>query len=384
MGATYRIVPATALDYRRLAERKLPRFLFDYVEGGANDECTLASNVADFQRVLVQQRVLRDVTNIDTSTLLAGEKASMPLVLAPIGMAGLMARRGETQAVRAANAAGVPFTLSTVGICPLDEVRAAASKPFWFQLYMMRDRGAVKDLLERAMSAGCSTLVFTVDLPVPGMRHRDVRNGMLAKSLKARLARAWQISCRPSWIYGVALRGRPHGFGNLADRVPDPNNFDAFRTWLDEQFDTSVTWKDIEWLRRIWKGKLLLKGILDVEDGTSAADAGADGIVVSNHGGRQLDSVASTISKLPAIADALGDRLDVFMDGGVRSGLDVFKALALGARGVLIGRPWVWALAGGGEAGLINLLAIMKRELKVAMALTGVTKIEQIRRELID
>jgi len=286
MSATYRIVPATALDYRRLAERKLPRFLFDYVDGGANDESTLASNVADFQKILVQQRVLRDVTNIDTSTLLAGEKASMPLALAPIGMAGLMARRGETQAVRAANAAGVPFTLSTVGICPLVEVAAAASKPFWFQLYMMRDRGAVKDLLERAMSAGCRTLVFTVDLPVPGMRHRDVRNGMLAKSLKARLAKAWQMSCRPSWICGVALRGRPHGFGNLADRVPDPNNFDAFRAWLDEQFDTSVTWKDIEWLRSIWKGTLLLKGILNVEDGISAANAGADGIVVSNHGGR--------------------------------------------------------------------------------------------------
>jgi L-lactate dehydrogenase (cytochrome) len=384
MAATYRIVPATALDYRRLAERKLPRFLFDYVDGGANDESTLAANVADFQRVLVRQRVLRDVTSIDTSTLLAGEKASMPVVLAPIGMAGLMARRGETQAVRAANAAGVPFTLSTVGICPLDEVAAAASKPFWFQLYMMRDRGAVKGLLECAMSAGCSTLIFTVDLPVAGMRHRDVRNGMLSKSLKARLGKAWQISRRPSWIYGVALRGRPHGFGNLVDRVPNPNSLEAFRAWLDEQFDTSVTWKDIEWLRSMWKGKLLLKGILDVEDGISAAECGADGIIVSNHGGRQLDSVASTISKLPAIADALGDRLEVYMDGGVRSGLDVFKALALGAQGVLIGRAWVWALAGAGEAGLTNLLAMMKRELKVAMALTGVTKIEQIRRELID
>src|SRR5271165_95421 len=214
MVATYRVVPTTALDYRHLAERKLPRFLFDYVDGGANDESTLANNVADFQKVLVRQRVLRDVTNIDTSTTLVGEKVAMPVVLAPIGMAGLMARRGETQAVRAANAVGVPFTLSTVGICPLDEVSAAASRPFWFQLYMIRDRGAVKELLERAMAAGCSTLAFTVDLPVTGMRHRDVRNGMLVNSLQAKLAKAWQVSNRPSWVYDVALRGKPHSFGN--------------------------------------------------------------------------------------------------------------------------------------------------------------------------
>ena len=297
---------------------------------------------------------MRDVTNIDTSTTLAGEKAAMPLVLAPIGMAGLMARRGETRAVRAADAAGVPFTLSTVGICRLDEVGAAASKPFWFQLYMMRDRGAVKELLERATVAGCRTLVFTVDLPVPGMRHRDVRNGMLANSLKAKLVKAWQVGRRPGWVYDVALRGKPHSFGNLADLVPDPSNFYAFKAWIDDQFDTSVTWKDIAWLRGIWKGKLLLKGILEAEDGKSAADVGADGVIVSNHGGRQLDSVASSISKLPTFSDAVGDRLEVYMDGGVRGGLDVFKAVALGARGVLIGRPWVWALAGAGEAGLKN------------------------------
>jgi L-lactate dehydrogenase (cytochrome) len=384
MGATYRVFPVTALDYRRLAESSLPRFLFDYVDGGANDESTLANNVADFQRVLLRQCVLRDVTNIDTSTMLAGEKVAMPLILAPVGMAGLMARRGETQAVRAADAAGVPFTMSTVGICQLDEVRAAASKPFWFQLYMMRDRGAVKELLERAVAAGCSTLVFTVDLAVTGMRHRDVRNGMFGNSLKAKLAKAWQIGSRPGWVYDVALRGKPHSFGNLADRVPDPTSLNAFAAWIGDQFDTSVTWKDIDWLRGVWKGKLLLKGILEAADGKSAADVGADGVIVSNHGGRQLDSVASSISKLPAVSDAVGDRLEVYMDGGVRGGLDVFKAVALGARGVLIGRPWVWALAGAGEAGLKNLLATMKRELEVAMALTGVTKIEQIRRELID
>jgi L-lactate dehydrogenase (cytochrome) len=299
-------------------------------------------------------------------------------------MAGVMARRGEAQAVRAADAAGVPFTLSTVGICRLDEVGAAASKPFWFQLYMMRDRGAVKELLERAMAAGCRTLVFTVDLPVPGMRHRDVRNGMFGNSLKAKLVKAWQVGRRPGWVYDVGLRGKPHSFGNLADRVPDSGNLDGFRAWIDDQFDRSVTWKDIAWLRGVWKGKLLLKGVLEAEDGKSAADVGADGVIVSNHGGRQLDGVASSISKLPTVSDAVGDRLEVYMDGGVRGGLDIFKAVALGARGVLIGRPWVWALAGAGEAGLKNLLATMKRELEVAMTLTGVTKIEQIKHELID
>ena len=384
MGSTFNVVPATSSDYRRLAEKRLPRFLFDYIDGGANDELTLARNLRDFQGVCIRQRVLRDVSSIDTSATLLGEKAAMPLILAPVGLAGLMARRGEVQAVRAANAAGVPFTLSTVGTCSLDEVRRASASPFWFQLYMFRDRGAVKSLLERAMGAGCTTLVFTVDLPLIGLRHRDTRNGMLSNSPVGKLAKAWQLSTRPGWIVDVGVRGKPNNFGNLVDLVPDPSNLASFKSWIDAQFDTTVTWKDIAWLRGIWKGKLLIKGILETDDAKAAADVGADGVVVSNHGGRQLDGVASSISKLPDVVDAVSGRLEVYMDGGVRNGVDVFKAVALGARGVLIGRPWIWAVAGAGEKGLAALLAMFRRELEVAMALSGVTKISEIRRELID
>ncbi|MBF7729442.1 L-lactate dehydrogenase [Pseudomonas sp. N040] len=384
MGRTLNLLPATALDYRRLAEARLPRFLFDYIDGGANDERTLASNVDDFAKVLIRQRVLCNVDHLDTSTSIAGCPASMPLVLAPVGMAGLFGRRGEVQGVRAANKAGIPFTLSTVGICPLDEIQAAASAPFWFQLYMIRDRGVIRDLLDRAMASGCDTLLFTVDLPMPGMRHRDTRNGMLGSGMKSALGKAWQLGTRPGWVWDVGINGKPHSFGNLAHVVPDPTDLAAFGSWINQQFDTSVTWKDIEWLRGIWKGKLLLKGIQEVADARSALDVGADGLVVSNHGGRQLDGVASSIAKLPAIAEAVGERLEVLMDGGVRSGVDVFKAVALGARAVLIGRPWVWAMAGAGEQGLGDLLATFKRELEIAMALSGVTRIEQISRANID
>lgn len=384
MGRTLNILPATTLDYRRLAEKRLPRFLFDYIDGGANDEITLAANVSDFRKIRIRQRVLRDVSNIDTATLLAGEPAAMPVILAPVGMAGLYARRGEVQTVRAANAKNVPFTLSTVGICTLDEVAAAATQPFWFQLYMIRDRGTVRNLLERAQGVGCTTLVFTVDLPLAGMRHRDTRNGMLDDSLRGKLGKVWQLGTRPGWIYDVGVRGKPHSFGNLAHLVPDPTDLKAYRSWIDAQFDTSVTWKDIEWLRGIWKGRLILKGIQEPDDALAAAGVGADGVVVSNHGARQLDSVNSSISKLPGVVAAVGERLEVYVDGGVRSGLDVFKAVALGARGVMIGRPWAWALAAGGEAAVAALLATFRRELEVAMALSGVTTIGQIGPDQID
>ena len=384
MGRTLNILPATTLDYRRLAEKRLPRFLFDYIDGGANDEITLAANIGDFQKIRIRQRVLKDVSNIDTATLLAGEPAAMPVILAPVGMAGLYARRGEVQTVRAANAKDVPFTLSTVGICTLDEVAAAATQPFWFQLYMIRDRGTVRNLLERAEGVGCTTLVFTVDLPLAGMRHRDTRNGMLDNSLRGKLGKVWQLGTRPGWIYDVGVRGKPHSFGNLAHLVPDPTDLKAYRSWIDAQFDTSVTWKDIEWLRGIWKGRLILKGIQEPDDALAAAGVGADGVVVSNHGARQLDSVNSSISKLPGVVAAAGARLEVYVDGGVRSGLDVFKAVALGARGVMIGRPWAWALAAGGEAAVAALLATFRKELEVAMALSGVTTIGQIRPDQID
>lgn len=384
MGSTYNIVPATTLDYRRLSEKKLPRFLFDYIDGGANDEITLARNVSDFAKITIKQQVLRDVSSLDTSTTILGEKAGMPVILAPVGMAGMFGRRGEVQGVRAANRADVPFTLSTVGVCSLEEVRAAADRKFWFQLYMVRDRVAVERLLKRAEAAGVTTLLFTVDLPMAGMRHRDTRNGMLSPSLKGKLGKFWQVATRPAWAWDVGVKGKPHTFASFADMIPAANDLHAYRAWLDSQFDTTVTWKDIAWLRKLWKGKLVIKGIQQVDDALGAVDVGADGLVVSNHGGRQLDSVASSISKLPAVVEAVGDKLDVFVDGGVRSGMDVYKAVALGAKGVLIGRPWVWAMSGAGEAGLSSLLATFKRELEVTMALSGVTRVGDIGRAHLD
>ena len=370
--------PSTAADYRALAARRLPRFLFDYVDGGAGEEHSLAVNSSDFAALKLRQRVLVDVDGVDTRNTLAGEACALPLALAPIGLAGMMARRGEAQAARVAEAAGVPFTLSTVGICPLAEVQAARTTPFWFQLYMLRDRGVVAALLDEAWAAGCRTLVFTVDLPLPGLRHRDVRNGLEARGAGASLTRLGHVLSHPRWLWDVALRGKPLRFGCLARQVPDARNLDAFKRWVDAQFDASVTWRDIEWLRGRWKGRLLLKGILDVDDAKAAVQVGADGIVVSNHGGRQLDSTVSTIAMLPAVAQAVGSRTQVLLDGGVRSGVDIFKALALGAEGVLIGRPWVWALAGAGADGLRDYLAMLQRELHLTMTFAGVTRISDI------
>lgn len=384
MSKTLNVVPVTPSDYRRLAEHRLPRFLFDYIDGGANEELTARANVSDLQRLRIRQRVMRDVSSIETSTIMAGTPASMPLALAPVGMTGLFARRGEVRAARAAQSVGVPFTLSTVSICPLAEVRSAIAAPFWFQLYMVRDRGVIRELLDQAQAAGCTTLLFTVDLAVSGLRHRDTRNGIVTHGVRESFWKAWQIATRPGWAWDVGIRGRPHTFGNLATVLPASSDQAAFRQWVSSQFDPSVTWSDIEWLRDIWKGKLLIKGVLEVDDAVSAVEAGADGVVVSNHGGRQLDSTASSVAKLPAIAAAIGARSEVYVDGGIRGGVDIFKALALGANGVLIGRPWAWALAGAGQAGVETMLNTFQRELHVTMALTGVTKISQITRELLD
>lgn len=377
-------IPATVADYRRLAEQRLPRFLFDYIDGGASDEYTLAANVDDFARIKIRQRVLRRVDAIDTGCTVAGETLSMPVVLAPVGMAGLYNTRGETLGARAARSAGIPFTLSTVGICSAEEIKAACGQPPWFQLYMVRDRAAARDLLERAAASGCTTLVFTIDLPMPGMRHRDTRNAMTTAGVTGGLARARQLLARPGWMWRVGVRGKPHSFGSIAHLLPSGAKLPAFAAWVGASFNPTVTWKDIEWLRGVWKGRILLKGIQEVDDAREALAVGADGLVVSNHGGRQLDSVASSISKLAPIADAVGSRMDVLLDGGVRSGVDVFKALALGARGVMIGRPWIWAMAGAGEAGVRALLATWKRELEVAMALSGVNRIADIGRETLD
>lgn len=373
-----RQLPVTSADYCRRARRRLPRFLFDYYAGGAGREQTLAANVAGWQDVILRQRVLVDVEGINTAAVLAGEECTMPLALAPIGLGGMAARRGETRAVRAADAAGVPFTLSTVGLCGIDEVAAASARPFWFQLYMIRDRGIVEAVIDQAWAAGCRTLMFTVDLPMPGPRHRDTRNGMAVPGLHAKLLKIAQVLARPGWLWNVALRGGPMSLGSMNPHVAAASDPDSFRRWIDTQFDPGVTWRDIEWLRGKWRGRLLLKGILDEQDARAAVDAGSDGIVVSNHGGRQLDGVAATAAKLPAIVSTVGERTEVLVDGGIRGGIDVFRALALGARGVLIGRPWVWALAAAGQPGLAQLLAGFRDELRLAMALTGCTRIADI------
>jgi L-lactate dehydrogenase (cytochrome) len=380
----YDVTPVSVADYRRRAKRRLPGFLFHYLEGGANDEDTMAANVSDFRRYRLQQRVMCNVDGVDTGTTLAGHAASMPVALAPVGMAGMYARRGEVQGARAAKTAGIPFTTSTVGICPVEEVAAAIRQPFWFQLYMLRDRDLILKLLERAQAAGCDTLAFTVDLPVAGMRLRDYRNGMLGGGIPGKLSQLAQIVTSPLWALDVGLRGKPHNFGNLRDVVPDSDDLNAYKAFIDAQFDPTVTWEDIAWLRSIWKGKILIKGVLEADDARAAVDTGADGVIVSNHGGRQLDGVASSISKLAAVSAAVGDRTEVYLDGGVRSGIDVVKAVALGARGVLIGRPWVYAMAACGEAGLVDLLRLFQQEIATAMALMGVKTIDEITADMIE
>lgn len=379
------LAPASVSDYRELARRRLPRVMFDYVDGGAFEEATLRANRSDLQQISLKQKVLRDVSALDTSVSLFGQSCSLPLILAPVGFAGMMARRAEVLAARAAENAGIPFTLSTVGICPIEEVRRATSKPFWFQLYMMKDRGVCREIIERAQAAGCGALVFTVDLPVLGTRYRDIRNGMgVQLSTLSRLRMAANFASRPGWIHDVAIRGRPLTFGNLAGVVKDANSLGALLHWTTTALDPSVTWKDLEWVRSLWKGPLILKGVLDEGDAREAVATGADGIVVSNHGGRQLDAARSTISVLPRIADAVGDQTTILMDGGVRSGQDITRALALGAKACLVGRAWVYGVAAKGEAGVTAVLDTMKRELRTSMALVGAPRVGSINRSVID
>ena len=371
-------------DYRELARRRLPRFLFDYVDGGSYAETTLRRNVADLASVALRQRVLREVGGLDLSTTLFGQSLQLPVALAPIGLAGLTARRGEAQAVRAAEGAGVPFILSTVSACPLDEVARAARRPFWFQLYMIRDRAFMRDLLARAKTVGCSALIFTVDMPVPGSRYRDYHSGLAgAPGIGGSLRRVGQALTHPRWAWDVGLNGRPHHLGNVAPVLGDRTGLEDFFAWMRGNFDPQISWKDLDWIRSEWMGPLIVKGILDAEDAREAANHGADGIVVSNHGGRQLDGVPSSALALPPIADAVGDRLTVLADGGVRSGLDVVRMLALGAKGVLLGRAWAYALAAAGEAGVAHMLTLIAAEMRVAMSLTGVTRIADIDRNIL-
>jgi L-lactate dehydrogenase (cytochrome) len=375
---------ASPLDYRELARRRLPRFLFEYIDGGANAEVTLRRNIRDLQQIELRQRVLRDVSRIDLTTRLLGQDYALPIGLGPVGLAGMNARRGEVQAVRAADTANVPFCLSTVSACPLDEVAQAAARPFWFQLYMIRDRGFLRELLQHARAVGCSTLVFTVDMPVPGTRYRDYHSGLAgAPGLSGAVRRGWQAVCKPRWAWDVGLRGRPHQLGNVAPVLGERTGLEDFFAWMRDNFDPSVTWRDLDFIRAEWDRPLLIKGILDVEDARAVQACGADGVIVSNHGGRQLDGAPSTASVLPGIADAVGNKLTVLADGGVRSGVDVVRLLALGARGVLLGRAWVYALAANGQAGVEHLLQLLAAEMRVAMALTGVTSLEGVDRSIL-
>jgi L-lactate dehydrogenase (cytochrome) len=371
------MIISSTLDYREAARRRVPRFLFDYADGGANNEYTLQRNVQDLGQVALRQRVLQGGGAVDLTTTLFGRERSLPVMLGPVGIAGMYRRRGETQAARAAKAAGIPFCLSTVSLCSLTEVVASSdSDHVWFQLYVIRDRAFMRDLLQKAEAMGVSTLVFTVDMPVPGARYRDAHSGMSGP--RAPLRKLMQAMGKPGWAWDVGLCGRPHRLGNLEPVLGKASGLNDYMGWLGTNFDPSITWKDLDWIRAGWKGPLIIKGILDPEDARAAADIGADGIVVSNHGGRQLDGVLSSTRALPMVADAVADRLTVLADSGIRSGLDVVRMLALGAKGVLLGRLWVYALAARGEAGVTHLLDLIAREMRVAMTLTGARRIADI------
>jgi L-lactate dehydrogenase (cytochrome) len=366
---------ASVSDYRALAKARLPHFLFEYLDGGSYDEVTLRRNVADLQSVALRQRVLRDVSNIELSTELFGQRWNMPVGLGPVGLSGLYARRGEVQAAKAAAAAGVPFSLSTLSACSIAEVARAA--PLWFQLYIVKDREFVRDMLARASDSGCGALLLTVDLAVPGTRYRDYRSG-LSGSIRGRASRAAQVLTRPDWAWDVAVHGRPLTMGNLEPLLGSGAALADLMGWVGKNFDASVSWKDVEWVRSQWKGPLVIKGLLDPDDAREAAASGADGIVVSNHGGRQLDGVSSTARALPRVADAIGGKMPVLVDGGVRCGLDVVRMLALGADFVLLGRAWAYALAAAGEGGVAHVLKLIDSEMRVAMALTGCTTIAEL------
>jgi len=375
---------ASVSDYRELARRRLPKIFFEYIDGGSYAEETLRRNVADLEAIALRQRVMRDMSELDMTVETLGQKLSMPIGLAPVGMAGMYGRRGEAQAARAAAAAGVPFTLSTVGVCSVEEVAKTGTPP-WFQLYMLKDRGYMRELLGRAKDLGCPVLVFTVDLPIPGARYRDVRSGFTgATPLQAALTQAWDGITHPAWTWDVFVHGRPHTLGSVAGALQGGRRVTDFLAWLARNFDRSVTWKDLDWVRETWDGPIVIKGVLDAEDAREAVKAGADGLVVSNHGGRQLDGVRSSITALPRIVDAVGGDLEVYMDGGVRSGLDVLKALAMGAKACFVGRAWAYALGAGGEPAIAKMLATLRAELAVAMILTGCRSAREAGPSLLD
>ncbi|HZR59403.1 MAG TPA: alpha-hydroxy acid oxidase [Xanthobacteraceae bacterium] len=367
-------------DLRQTARRKVPRAFFDYADGAAYAEQTLRANSADLQEIKLRQRILVDVAARTTKTQVLGEPAALPLMLAPIGLCGMQHGDGEILACRAAQEAGIPFTLSTMSICSIEDVAAAVEKPFWFQLYVMKDRGFIRSLIERAAAAKCSALVLTVDLQVLGQRHKDIRNGMTVPPELTRIDTLLDIATKPTWALSI-LRGKRKTFGNISGHVAGMENVNSLSTWISGQFDPALNWKDVEWIAGLWGGKLILKGILDVEDARIATKTGASALIVSNHGGRQLDGAPSTISMLPKIVDAVGSDIEVMFDGGIRSGQDVFRALALGARSCMSGRAYIYGLGAGGQAGVARAIEIIKNELDVTMALTGTKSVAEIGRD---
>ena len=370
------MIISSANDYRAAARRRVPPFMFHYADGGSYTEYTLARNVSDLSEIALRQRVLNDMSQLNTEIELFGEKLSMPVILAPVGACGMYASRGEVQAAKAAAAKGLPFTLSTVSICPIEEVAPAINRPMWCQLYVLKDRGFMKNALERAKAAGCSTLVFTVDMPTPGARYRDMHSGMSGDYKWLR--RVIQGATHPFWSYDMMTKGRPFTLGNVSKYMGKPVALDDYIGWLTENFDPSISWKDLEWIRDFWDGPMVIKGILDPEDAKDAVHFGADGIVVSNHGGRQLDGVLSSARALPPIADAVKGDIKILVDGGIRNGLDVVRMMALGADATMIGRPFVYALGADGQRGVENLLDIFKKEMRVALTLTSTKDISNI------
>ncbi len=363
-------------DLRQLHMRRVPKAFFDYADRGSYAEETLRANSEDLRQIKFRQRILVDVSKRDLSTTILGEPAAMPLILAPVGLLGMQHGDGEIYACRAAQAAGIPFTQSTMSICSIEDIAAAVDKPFWFQLYVMKDRGFIKSLIERAIAARCSALVLTVDLQVIGQRHQDIKNGMTVPP-EWSLSKLLDFATKPAWVSGV-LRGKRRTFGNLAGHLKVSEDITSLSTWINSQFDTSLNWKDIEWIRSIWPGKLILKGILDVEDAEEALKTGAQAIVVSNHGGRQLDGAPSSIEVLPEIVDTVGSKMEIMFDGGIRSGQDVMRALALGAKSCMIGRAYAYGLGAGGQAGVAKALDIIAKELLTTMGLCGVNTVAEI------
>ncbi|MEM6162009.1 FMN-dependent L-lactate dehydrogenase LldD [Erwinia sp. P6884] len=373
------MIISASTDYRAAAQRRLPPFLFHYIDGGAYGEHTLWRNTGDLADIALRQRILKNMSELSLNTTLFGEELAMPVILAPVGLTGMYARRGEVQAARAAASKGIPFTLSTVSVCPIEEVAPAIDRPMWFQLYVLKDRGFMRNALERAQAAGVKTLIFTVDMPVPGARYRDAHSGMSGP--KAASRRMVQAMMHPQWAWDVGLNGKPHDLGNVSAYRGKPTTLEDYIGWLGANFDPSISWKDLEWIREFWKGPMIIKGILDPQDAKDAVSFGADGIVVSNHGGRQLDGVLSSARALPAIADAVKGDIAILADSGIRTGLDVVRMIALGADSVLLGRAFVYALAAAGEAGVVNLLTLIEKEMRVAMTLTGAKSVADISRD---